>query len=77
MIFAENTSITDTGSGVIELGEDETVQTLRFQLLDDEVVEANEVLQVTLSIVGEDAGIDLTVDTTTLIITDDDGQLIL
>ena len=72
----ESTAIADTGSASVVLDEEESIQQVVFDLVDDNVVEANEVIQVKLSVVGEGVGIDLIVDTAIITITDDDGKLI-
>ena len=73
---AENSSLADFGGEmVLTIGEEETVQQLLLPLVNDDVVEANEVIQVRLSIAVDD-NIELTADTATIFIIDDDGQLI-
>ena len=73
---AENSSLADFGGEIVlTFGEEETVQQLLLPLVDDDVVEANEVIQVRLSIAVDD-NIELTADTATIFIIDDDGQLI-
>lgn len=70
---AGNSSLADFGSEVVlTFGEEETVHQLLLPLVDDDIVEANEVLQVKLSI-AMDNNIELTADTATIFIVDDDG----
>lgn len=57
---------------MVAFGEEETVLQLFLPLVDDDVVEGNEVIQVRLSIAVGD-NIELTADTATITIIDDDG----
>ena len=70
---AGNSSLADLGSEVeVTFGEEDTVLQLFLPLVDDDVVEANEVIQVQLSVAVGD-GIELTADTATITIIDNDG----
>ena len=57
---------------MVAFGEKKTVLQLFLPLVDDDVVEGNEVIQVRLSIAVGD-NIELTADTATITIIDDDG----
>lgn len=72
----ENSAVANFGNeSVIMFGENESVQQIIIALVDDDVVEANEIIQVKLSTTVEDS-VELITDTATIIIIDDDGQLV-
>lgn len=75
-LCAESTSIVSTGYQSVTLDEDDTTQLLVLHLIDDNLVEADEIVQVKLTVVGQSAGIELVNDTAMVTITNDDGILV-
>ena len=77
-IYLDNEDFVPVQPTTVTLQEDEAFITVSVELVNDDVVEGSEVMFVRLMLAPDDiSGIQLTVDTASVIITDKDGNYII